>query len=170
MRRLELDFRARPPLWPVVALLAVAAFVLFDAGWRYAELRRELARLERPEADPAGGPRMAAAGPEAGAGVRAARNVIADLTLPWNTLFAGLERSLTEDRDAALLALQPDTQKGLVNITGEARDYPSVLAFMVRLEAGRTVDGVHLLSHEVRQDDPQRPYVFRLAAQWREAR
>jgi Tfp pilus assembly protein PilN len=97
----------------------------------------------------------------------AARRILQELTLPWEPLFRAIESSL--DKQTALLAIEPDAGKGMVRITGEARDYLAILAFMRRLEQAGALVAVHLLNHQIREDVAERPYQFILAASWRTA-
>lgn len=95
----------------------------------------------------------------------AARHLLQELTLPWEELFRSIDAAV--DRDTALLAIEPDAGKGAVRIVGEARDYLSILNFIVRLEAGQALTRIHLLNHEIREEIPERPYLFTLAANWK---
>jgi hypothetical protein len=54
-----------------------------------------------------------------------------------------------------------------VRIGGEARDILAAIAFVQRLESTPALDGVHLLSHQVRADVAERPVQFVAAATWR---
>lgn len=98
-----------------------------------------------------------------------ARQILTQLALPWEPLFGAIEAALT--RDTALLAIEPDAAKGVVRISGEARNYPAILVLMRRLEQpvtghGVVLSGVHLLNHDVRDDVPERPLHYTLAARW----
>jgi Tfp pilus assembly protein PilN len=57
----------------------------------------------------------------------------------------------------------------MLRISGEARSYPSILSFMVRLEKTQVLTGVHLISHQLREELAERPVQFTLAASWRTA-
>jgi hypothetical protein len=98
-----------------------------------------------------------------------ARQILTHLALPWEPLFGAIEAALT--RDTALLAIEPDAAKGLVRLSGEARNYPAILVLMRRLEQpvaghGVVLSGVHLLSHDVRDDVPERPLRYTVSARW----
>lgn len=166
MRRLDLDFAAVPPRWPIWALLAVALLLCGDAGNRYFEMQQALAEMNRA-------PELRSRRPVAEAGVPestqreldAAQRILQELVLPWGELFRGVETAI--GTQAALLTVEPDAGRGLVRITGEARNYPAVIELMKRLEATQILDRVHLVSHEVRNDQPQRPYHFALVGYWK---
>lgn len=98
-----------------------------------------------------------------------ARQILTQLALPWEPLFGAIEAALT--RDTALLAIEPDAAKGMVRLSGEARNYPAILVLMRRLEQpvaghGVVLSGVHLLSHDVRDDVPERPLRYTVSASW----
>jgi Tfp pilus assembly protein PilN len=95
----------------------------------------------------------------------AARQVLHELALPWEPLFRSIEAAV--DAHSALLSVEPDPVRRTVRIGGEARDYLAAIAFMQRLESAQVLHGVHLLSHEVREDVAERPVQFTLAAHWK---
>ncbi len=169
MRRLELDFVKRARLWPLWLLLAIAVLFAIDVTRGYLDLRQRLAVGERPvEAEPARPAPDAESLPEpVKRELEAARRVLQELSLPWGALFHSVEGAVGED--VALLSVEPDASRGQVRITGEARDYLSVLTLMARLEEDQTLTRVHLISHEIREDDPHRPYYFALIGRWRSA-
>jgi len=94
-----------------------------------------------------------------------ANAVVQNLALPWDMLFRTVEG--TGNVPVALLAVQPDPQKRMVRISGEAKDYAAVLTYLARLDGSDTLRNVHLLSHQLKQDDPQHPLLFTIAASWK---
>lgn len=163
-RRLELDYLVprRRARWPGLLLLLVSlalAGTLFER-WREAQL--ELVRLD------AGGivahERRAAPIPEARLAeeARNAEAVVRSLTLPWAALVRAVEQAST--REVALLALQPDPQARLLRLTAEARHREAMFAYVRRLGAAEGLAEVHLVSHQVSRDDPQRPLQFSVQA------
>jgi len=174
MRPLDLDLleRRRVPLVAWV-LLAAALVVAFDAGLQFVTLNDELARAESASNEGrAGSARPARQArpldPSQAGEFGQAKLVIQRLALPWDDVFRAVETAATER--VALLALQPDSQKGEVSITGEAADYVAILAFVERLGRPGRLSGVHLVRHELKQDDPQHPMAFIIVAQWRPER
>jgi len=167
MGALELDFVRKRPSWTAWLMLAVGLALAGDAALRLAAAQEEVRQLERRLA----GPRVVKAAPKEPMNdalrreFDAARHVLQELTLPWEALFAAVEASI--DKDTALLAIEPDAGKGVVRISGEARDYLAILGFMRRLEPAGALAGVHLLNHQIREDVAERPYQFTLAASWR---
>jgi hypothetical protein len=170
MQELDLDFRrtrAAPP-WAGHVLLAVAIAFTIDLGITYYGVRQAVAQKEL---------RLAMAGRLAGGGtvlgnvspdeLAAARETIQRLSRPWNNLFGALEATPADK--VALLAIQPDTKAGTVAIAGEGDDYPAVLAYVAALGRAPALSQVHLVHHEVREDDRKR-VAFSIAANWSGAR
>ena len=178
MRALQLDYRrdSRPLPWLGQLLLATAAAALVLLHGYYQELEQRSAiweakidhiarlsssrvRVERPLSEPAARARMLE--------VQQANQVLRQLSLPWNALFKAVETSA--GNDVALLALQPDTQKGTVRISGEAKHLDAVLEFVRQLGAREVFASVFLQNHQLQQQDPQRPVRFTLLAVWKMA-
>jgi hypothetical protein len=165
-RRIELDYIAAPrrPIWLGIAVLAVALGVAAELLARYRDTQLELARLEAvaglvsPERRPARVLPKERLDEE----VKAAEAVVRSLTLPWASLIEALERAAT--REVAILQLQPDAQSRLLRLSVEARSREAMFDYVRRLGAARTLAEVHMVSHQVRLDDPQRPIQFSVQA------
>lgn len=172
--RLHLDFaRPRAPrTWLGVGLLAAGAFAAVATLAEYRMLAGEAARLEARIADTQSMARrelprlrQTALDPKALVDeVRNANAVLAQLTIPWDALFSEIEAA--GDRTIALLSIQPDAGTRALRITGEARRFEDVLAYVGRLEQRPGIANVFLASHELRQGGAQRPVAFALVAQW----
>lgn len=164
MRRLDLDLvPSRGPVWGWILLgLAVVAVADLGASWKSASTQ---AQAWAVRASPAEAAEEGGESPEA---LRDAERVARSLTLPWDDLFRDVEES--SDERVALLALQPDAGKREVAIAGEAKDYEALLAFVARLDRREGLRHVHLVRHEMREDDPQRPLAFTLLAGWESKR
>ena len=165
-RALALDFGPRRARWPAWLLLAVGLVALGEGivGWQ--ALRDESAALERRQARRAAPAPQAPLSEAAQRELDAARLVLQALALPWEPLFRSVEAAV--DRDTTLLALEPDAGKRVVRIEGEARSVLAAIAFVQRLEDAPALQGVHLLSHQVRADVAERPVHFVAAATWRQ--
>lgn len=100
--------------------------------------------------------------------IRRANAVIDQLSLGWDALFADVESAVTPD--IALLGVQPDARNRTVVLEGEARHLDALLTFLARLEATGSLQGAHLLSHEVRTADPMRPMAFKVQTAWQPPR
>lgn len=172
--RLHLDFvRRHPPRIGLgIGLLAAGAFAAVATLAEYRVLSGEAARLEARIADTQRMARrelprlrQAALDPKALADeVRNANAVLAQLTIPWDALFREIEAA--NDPSIALLSIQPDAGTRALRITGEARRFEDVLAYVGRLEQRPALANVFLTSHELRQGGAQRPVAFALVAQW----
>jgi Tfp pilus assembly protein PilN len=167
MKALDLDLaRSRSPRAGWV-LLGLALFAVFDAGLSYRQLSNDAAVAQRQLARHSGRtPTSATRAEKADEALHEADRVARSLMRPWDSLFRTLEQA-TDER-VALLALQPDARKGEISISGEAKDYDAVLAFVTRLDERKTLRDVHLVRHEVREDDPQHPMYFSILANWEE--
>ena len=165
-RRLELDYVATPrrPLWLGMLVLAIALGIGAALFARYQDARLELARLEAT-ASLVSPPRQAArAVPKERLDeeVRAAEAVVRQLTLPWAALIETIERAAT--REVAVLQLQPDAHTRVLRLTAEAHNREAMFAYVRRLAAAQSLAEVHVVSHQVQQDDPQKPIQFSVHA------
>lgn len=95
-----------------------------------------------------------------------ANQVLRQLSFPWEKLFNAVESS--GSKDVSLLALDPDLEKGVVRISGEARNFSDMLDYISRLEGQDAIGTVYLQSHQVQQKDPDKPVRFALLAVWSE--
>jgi Tfp pilus assembly protein PilN len=96
--------------------------------------------------------------------VRAANRVIAALTIPWHDLFRDVEAAA--DPSVSLLAIQPDPASRALRITGNARDFAAVLAYVRRLESAPALSGVHVVRHEMKARDGGLPVEFIVQGTW----
>lgn len=173
MRALKLDYR-RKESWRQRAGwlgLLLAGLLLGDVSWQYRQLaveveagEAELAHLTaRPQAmQSKHGTRQ---GKTLDEEMGRAREVLLHLGIPWVDLFGAVEASTNSE--IALLGIEPEPKKEQVRIIGEAKDYPAVLDYARRLEVGAPLSGVHLQSHQIQMQDPERPVRFVLGAAWR---
>ena len=168
-RRLELDHLGpvRRPRWPGYALLAVSLVVAGEMTQRYRDTQVELERhaatqgmlnVKRPALPRASKQRVDEEVKEVDA-------VMRQLTLPWGPLIESIESAGTQD--IAILQLQPEAQQRVLRIMGEARTQDAMVDYLKRLADARGFGQVHLLSHQVQQDDPQRPVQFAAQASFR---
>ena len=100
--------------------------------------------------------------------VAAAAEVERELSVPWSLLLAQLETASADvSSTVALLQVEPDPAKRVVRITAEARTLPDALAYLERLQKCTALRYPMLESHELRKDDSEHPFRFKVAAQWR---
>lgn len=154
--RLELDHVAprRRRRWPGLVLLGLSLAVAGDLALRY---RDTLAAFESVPV--AAAPRARVAPTKANdAEDKIARAAVRELALPWARLIRALEDSATPD--VALLQVQPEAQQQVLRVTAEARDAAAMFKYLRRLADAKGLSEIHLVTHEVAQDDPQRPLRF----------
>lgn len=171
MKRLELDYLVPPraAIWPGALLLAVSLAIAGELVVRYRDTQAELARLE--VSGGLGAPRRAApAVPKErlDAETKNAEAVVRQLALPWAALIQAIEQAAT--KDVAILQLQPDAEQKSVRLVAEARSREAMFAYVRRLGAARSLGEVHVVSHQVQRDDPQRPIQFSVLALLRNSR
>jgi len=93
-----------------------------------------------------------------------ARAIMHRLSLPWDGLFNAVESG--DAKTIALLSIQPNPERRTVTISGEAKNYDSVLAYIRLLEKSDPLVNVHMTNHKVELKDPQKPVSFTLLADW----
>jgi Tfp pilus assembly protein PilN len=94
-----------------------------------------------------------------------AAKAVARLSIPWGAFYRALEDSA--HADVSLLAVVPNADKREVQLSGEARDFASLRAYLQRLGESGVLSDVRLLNQETRESDAQKPVVFSLVAAWR---
>jgi len=169
--RLELDFVAAPhrPLWLGLLLLLVGLGIAADLALRLRDARAGFEQVVATQ-----GSRSAArSGPaepplqrneeEA----KAVASALRQLTLPWAMLIQVLEDATSPD--VALLQVEPLAQQRLLRITAQARNFKAMLNYQNKLALAPSLENVHLLHHQVQNDDPQKPLQFTLQATFKVA-
>ena len=174
-QRLELDFlqSGRRPGRASWLLLAVAVVFSLDVCHSWYTLRTQVAKKEasaslRTSAPPRAEVVRVSTHPLREAELASARETLRRLSVPWSDLFSALEGAQT-DR-VWLLSIEPDVQNGTVALTGDALDYLAALSYVANLEQQKLLTGVHMVRHETRQNEAQRPVAFTIAATWKERR
>lgn len=170
MAAVRLDYQhSRSFPWAGAALLAVALSGLLSAGAYYRELHglaaeweTKLARSERSKPKLQDRGLVTRPAEEVALEVKHANEVLRQLGLPWEKLFRAVEAA--GSKDVVLLALEPDMEKHLVKISGEARNIPSMLGYVTQLGEQDMFDSVYLLNHQVQQQSQDRPVRFALLA------
>jgi hypothetical protein len=93
-----------------------------------------------------------------------ANAAILALSLPWKDLFEAFEATRTSE--VAVLAIEPDAQKGIVHINAEAKKLESMLDYVSSLQKIIMFREVLILDHQIQDQDPQKPIRFDLQATW----
>jgi hypothetical protein len=174
MRALQLDFQRtyRPVPWLGLGVL-VAALIALAAMAGYYQTVNEQIRFWQDKADRAtrlSGYRAAASHPLTEQAARAqllevklANQVVRQLGLPWNALFTAVETS--GGKEIGLLSLEPDLQKGVVKIGGEAKDFDALLNYVKELSTREVFASVMLQNHQIQRHIPEKPVRFGLIGQ-----
>jgi hypothetical protein len=168
MPRLDLDHadtRNATP-WMPALLMLTALLVAADAAFQYRSLGEAVSEREARLARTSGVLKEVRTGtsgssPEEYAAVR---RIIQRMVTPWDRLFAAIEAAQTEG--TALLSIEPDAQSGKVLLSGEARDYLSLLSYTSTLGSVEGLRDIHLTRHEARTNAPNRPVAFVISASW----
>jgi hypothetical protein len=86
------------------------------------------------------------------------------LTLPWNELLQGIEKS--DMQDIALLNLDPNSKKHQIAISGEAKNLQTALSYIQKLESQPMLNKVYLQKYNIDEANLYKPVKFTLSAQW----
>ena len=175
MRPVKIDFSGRSPKgrwigWGVLLLAAVSASLLlqryfdlqaefenWNATWH--SLQKKEGRREIKQVD---GVDQQVLQSE----LKIANKVLQHLTKPWDSLFQAIENSIGPD--VVLLSLEPDMEKGEVRLGAEAKDIAAMLDYQRKLSEMNGLAEVHIVSHQVQMQDPQKPVRFQVNARWSE--
>lgn len=173
MRALSLDYRQRK----IGHRAGIALLVLVLAGiggliYYYREISNEaihlenlISRIERKlRPSQMAVPVTAAEAQQRAMEVKNANDLLLRLSLPWDQLFESLEAANTDN--VALLGVDPDSKKGLIKISGEAKDFDAMLGYIRALQASKFFSEVYLQQHQVQEKDPDKPIHFTLDASW----
>jgi Tfp pilus assembly protein PilN len=166
--RLQLDFvvpRRRGRLAGVV-VLSVSLVLAGGLVFKHREAQQRLHELDSVEALLNTARPVRAIPRERLEGeVKGAQATVRQLALPWAQLIDSLERAAT--KEVSVLHIQPDAQNRVLRLTAEARAQDMMLEYLRRLGTSGSFAEVHLISHQVREDDPMRPIQFSVQASFR---
>ncbi len=87
------------------------------------------------------------------------------LAVPWNALFEAIEQS--DQKDIAILSLEPNSQKQQVVMTGEAKNLQVALAYITQLENQPALSQVFLQKHSIDEANVSKPVSFTIFAKWK---
>lgn len=171
MLPLTLDFRRneRPHGWINGALLVAGVLAAGYAGWSAWQFSADGRSLDARLASLSKKPQQKAApiaGVEAQQFERESRvlaNVAIELNTPWNPLFRALEAA---PQKIALLSIEPDAHKRELILTGEAKDFKEMLDYVRYLQGQAMLSGIALQTHQINQQDRDKPVRFRITAGW----
>jgi len=171
--KLHLDYAAGPhavPAW-IWGLLAVGVLGTVLTAWTSRQLiaERDGLRLTlQARTAPATTKRITSISAESAAmqqeQLKQANLVLRELGRPWPALFSGLEDAA--GAQIALLQIKPDSVKGRLRLTAEARTLEDALDYVRRLAEEGGMQDVILEQHQVVEDDAQKPVRFSINARW----
>ena len=175
MNELHLDYQQNNPFpWGGVVLLGLAIVALILTGSYYFKLNDQVAggeaKVGRVQDN---GTQHTSAGrsSERGAAelaqeVNSANEALRHLGVPWESLFQAVESS--GNHNVTLLAIEPDVEKQQVKISGEAKDFKSLMNYLTQLQGQDVFGSIYLQNHDIQQQDPDKPVRFSLLAAWQE--
>jgi hypothetical protein len=166
---LQLDF-VRPRSRGRVLGLAVLSLSLVLAGglvFKYREAQQRLHELDAVESLVSSSrPAPTVPRERLDSEIKIAQTTVRQLALPWGQLIDSLERASV--KEVALLHIQPDAQTRVLRVTASAPREELMLEYLRRLGSTGNFTEVHLLSHQLREDEPNRPIQFAVQASFRE--
>src|SRR5262245_26864935 len=162
--RLQLDFVA-PKRHGRVLGFSLLALSLTLAGGLVVQYQKTQQRLHQIEAREAllHAVKPARTVPRLDEQMKSAQATVRQLALPWPQLIDSLERAAL--KEVSVLHIQPDAQSRVVRVTASAAQERAMLEYLRRLGGGFAE--VHLVSHQIREDEPQRPIQFSVQASFR---
>lgn len=137
-----------------ILLLVIAVYYV---NTRMVLLQTDASQLRQPR-NTAANPTDIAMRKEEMLAVQAA---MAELALPWDSLFAALEG--IEAPGVKLLAVEPDSRQGKLRITAEAAETGEIVEYVQALDTQPMLQEVFLLRQERKEAGP---YVFNIEAVW----
>lgn len=96
--------------------------------------------------------------------VEQGNQVIRQIALPWDELFSTIE-SIPHDY-VAVLSIQPDAEGGSVTIAAEAESAVDITEYIEAINESGVLKDAHLINHQVKTQDPQKPVGFTVTATW----
>ena len=175
MSELRLDYQQNNPFpWVGVVLFGLAMATLILTGTYYFKLSNQVAGWEAKFGRVQDkGNQHASAGRSSERGtvelaqeVNSANEALRRLGVPWESLFQAVESS--GNHNITLLAIEPDVEKQQVKISGEAKDFKSLMNYLTQLQGQDVFGSIYLQNHDIQQQDPDKPVRFSLLAAWQE--
>lgn len=121
---------------------------------RAAEQARVLARREQEDA-------------ELRTRFELARKLSQQMAREWQPLFADLEARAAEHGDVALLSIEPDAARGLLRLTGEAKDLNAMFAYAESFAEAMALTAPRIEVFEFKQREGMQVVAFSLRLGWR---
>jgi len=177
MRTLNLDYCHRTPLLTATGLLwmLLGLTMLGAVLAEYTQVRNALARQEDRidtlnedvNRKVKARERLVSEAKHREPELKEARAVLRRLAIPWENVFAALEGATRVHRNRIrILGLQPDAERSLVLLTGEADDLGDLMDYLERLGSSGALRRARLVNHRIHVDLPRRPVRFTAVAEW----
>lgn len=173
MTQLFLDYQRSNKLFPwagtFLLLLSLGLLVLADIYYQNLSERISYWELKSGQSQKSTGRKMGNTPREINdmsLEIKHANDVLNQITLPWDKLFQAVEWS--SGKDVALLTIEPDAEKHVVKISGEAKNIEAILNYVRHLSDQEIFNSVYLQSHQVQEQNPERPVRFALTATWKD--
>ncbi len=170
---MHLDFlhpRRSPSPWGwfvLVAGLVVSGFIL---DWYFFQLQPQLqvaqAELSRSvrQFSPAGPTTARLTDKQLASDWKRAAKVAQELGAPWAAVFGILDGAA--EQPIALLSVDISSVRREMVLSGESRNFASMLAYYGYLQKHKMLVGVDLQLHQVNRQDTEKPVRFRITAHW----
>lgn len=171
---LQLDFQRGPARlhWAGAVLLAVGAVCLgivvnshFEVSAQLDSVDHRIEAAERTLRRQAPAPHASGDPQVRSEQSKEANEVLGLLSLPWQDALSELED--VNRSDIALLTVEPDMEKGVIRLGGEAKTYEAILAYMKMLQARPGLSEVLLQTHQREVQKPGNPTRFMVTARWK---
>ena len=173
MQAVDLDYLVyKRSNWVGMLALVFGVIALMLVVWHYRELSQQVSdqallveNLQEQEKNSFATPATEVRDEEQTAlETKQVNAVIHQLSLPWKELFAAIE--MTRTNEVAVLAIEPEVNKGLVNISAEAKKLDGMLNYAASLQRVELFREVLILNHQVQDQDPEKPIRFVVQAAW----
>jgi Tfp pilus assembly protein PilN len=170
MRELHLDYQDFAPFPWIGGGVLVCAAALLSLMWaHYTSLNAQMTvglQQYRSTQQRSIDAKSAAPSAELAQQISNANGVLRQLSIPWEELFQAIESS--GGNKVTLLTLEPDVEKLQVRISGETRNFKTLMNYIEQLQTQPVFNAVYLQHHQVQQDDAEKPVRFALLATWRD--
>lgn len=88
------------------------------------------------------------------------------IAAPWGTLLDALEQAQMKSESVALLGIEPDSTRGRLRVSGEAKNFAALVDYMGFLEGQGGLSALRLLTQQIKREDAEHPVVFQFEAKW----
>jgi Tfp pilus assembly protein PilN len=143
-----------------IVVLAVGIASMLGILYWYAEIANseESRKQQEVEAERRMSSESKGAKEKSAAEFERARDIASRLAFDWANLFAKLEG--IDSENVALLGIDIDAQKLTIEINAQARDVPSMIAYVDAIARSEVFVNPKLQGHQVLRSDPDKPLLF----------